>query len=137
MSAIDTSVLVSICLEEDGCDTFESTLRAEDHVIGTCVLQEASMVLTSVLSFVQASAFLHRLVLLPNLSIADFGEREWRVGAEAFDRYGKGRHPARLNFGDCMSYAVAKVRDEPLLFKGDDFGHTDLALPPASVLPSS
>ncbi len=44
----------------------------------------------------------------------------------AWVRFGKGRHPAALNFGDCFSYALAKLRDEPLLFKGDDFSKTDL-----------
>jgi ribonuclease VapC len=48
------------------------------------------------------------------------------AAVEAFDRYGKGRHPARLNLSDCFSYALAKNRDVPLLFKGDDFGRTDI-----------
>jgi ribonuclease VapC len=51
-----------------------------------------------------------------------------RIAAEAHRRYGRGSgHPARLNFGDCFSYALAKATGEPLLFKGDDFGHTDVA----------
>jgi ribonuclease VapC len=54
------------------------------------------------------------------------------VARNAFRLYGKGRHPARLNFGDCFSYALAKVSGEPLLFKGDDFRQTDI--PPAAPL---
>lgn len=56
-----------------------------------------------------------------------------RIAREAFLRYGKGRHPARLNCGDCASYALAKHRRIKLLFKGGDFAHTDIApaLPPA------
>ena len=50
-----------------------------------------------------------------------------RVARRAFSRFGKGRHPAGLNFGDCFSYALARVLGEPLLFKGDDFSQTDVA----------
>ena len=49
-----------------------------------------------------------------------------RVAADAFASYGRGRHPARLNYGDCFAYALAKIRNEPLLFKGNDFSQTDL-----------
>ena|ERR1700745_1330457 len=49
------------------------------------------------------------------------------VACVAWRKYGKGRHPAGLNFGDCFAYALAKVRGEPILFKGDDFTHTDLS----------
>jgi ribonuclease VapC len=50
------------------------------------------------------------------------------IARRAFGRFGKGRHRAGLNYGDCFSYALASVRNEPLLFKGDDFGHTDIAV---------
>jgi ribonuclease VapC len=50
------------------------------------------------------------------------------VGRHAFNRYGKGRHPAALNFGDCFSYALAKTSGEPLLFKGHDFPQTDVVI---------
>ena len=49
-----------------------------------------------------------------------------RIALEAFDRYGKGRHPARLNFGDCFAYEVAKEHDCPLLYVGEDFSRTDI-----------
>ena len=57
----------------------------------------------------------------------DFTEAHFRLAAAAFDRYGRGRHPAKLNFGDCMAYAVAKAHGVPLLYKGDDFARTDIA----------
>jgi ribonuclease VapC len=50
------------------------------------------------------------------------------VARDAFRRYGKGRHAAGLNFGDCFAYALAKMLDEPLLFKGNDFALTDIAV---------
>jgi ribonuclease VapC len=67
------------------------------------------------------------------VSIEPVDEEQMRLARAAYRAYGRGSgHPARLNFGDCFSYALAKVRDEPLLFKGDDFSHTDLtpAVPP-------
>jgi len=55
-----------------------------------------------------------------------FGDRHWREAVDAFLRFGGGRHKARLNFGDCLTYAVARLANEPLLFVGDDFPQTDL-----------
>lgn len=55
-----------------------------------------------------------------------FGEAHWREAVEAYRRFGKGRHPAGLNFGDCLTYATAKLAGEPLLFVGEDFPATDL-----------
>jgi ribonuclease VapC len=63
------------------------------------------------------------------VEVLPFDGRHWRAATDAFIRYGKGRHPAGLNFGDCMSYAAARVADEPLLFTGNDFAKTDI--PPA------
>ena len=55
-----------------------------------------------------------------------FGEAHWREALAAYRRFGRGRHRANLNFGDCLSYAVARLAGEPLLFVGDDFAATDL-----------
>ena len=60
------------------------------------------------------------------LRVIAFGSEEARAARHAYFAFGKGRHPARLNFGDCISYAVAKTTGEPLLFKGDDFSLTDI-----------
>jgi len=64
------------------------------------------------------------------IEIVSFSESQARVARTAFDRYGRGRHPAQLNFGDCMSYALAKETGEELLFKGTDFAQTDIAVAP-------
>jgi len=71
--------------------------------------------------------FLHRA----SVSIEPFTEDQALLARQAYSEYGKGRHPAGLNFGDCFSYALAKTTGEPLLFKGDDFRKTDItpALP--------
>jgi len=62
------------------------------------------------------------------MEIASFTESQARIARDAFRRFGKGRHPACLNFGDCMAYALAKETGEELLFKGTDFGLTDVAV---------
>jgi ribonuclease VapC len=62
------------------------------------------------------------------MEIVPFTESQARLARDAFKRYGKGRHPAKLNFGDCMAYALAKETGEDLLFKGTDFGQTDIAV---------
>lgn len=67
------------------------------------------------------------LVASAPFRLVPFDERHLAAAADAFARFGKGLHPARLNFGDCMAYAVAKVAACPLLYKGDDFARTDIA----------
>lgn len=61
------------------------------------------------------------------LSLIAFGPDHSSIAREAFRRYGRGRHPAALNFGDCMAYAVARVAGESPLYEGDDFSQTDIA----------
>lgn len=60
------------------------------------------------------------------VTVIPFGDVHWRAATEAFGRYGKGRHPAALNYGDCMTYATARVAEKPLLFIGNDFAQTDI-----------
>jgi ribonuclease VapC len=74
---------------------------------------------------------LDKVLEAPRMRVLSFDKRAFVGAREAFDRFGRGRHPARLNFGDCMAYAIAKVHDVPLLYKGDDFSRTDIraALP--------
>jgi ribonuclease VapC len=62
------------------------------------------------------------------MEIAPLTESQARLACEAFKRFGKGRHPAKLNFGDCISYALARETGEELLFKGTDFALTDIAV---------
>lgn len=61
-----------------------------------------------------------------NIQVVPFTQEQARLASQAFLEFGKGRHPAGLNFGDCFSYALAKATGEPLLLKGDDFSKTDL-----------
>lgn len=71
-------------------------------------------------------AELEALMKETSIDIVPFAATHVRLAVDAFRRFGKGRHPASLNFGDCFSYALAKATGEPLLFKGDDFSQTDI-----------
>jgi ribonuclease VapC len=125
---VDTSAIIaSIYGESQGDEIGRHIGEAAVCRIGTPSLVEASMVLigregerggSMLASFLQ-----HRL-----FDIVSFSDAHWRVAQSAFGRYGKGRHPAGLNFGDCLTYAVASVAGEPLLCVGKDFMQTDLEL---------
>ncbi len=127
MIAVDTSVLVAIAKEEPERETFGLLLAEGDAVIGTPTIVETKFVLSSILEAADIDQMTHRLLREGGLRTIDFTAAMADAAVEAFRRYGKGRgHPAQLNFGDCMSYAVAKVHGVPLLYKGNDFAHTDI-----------
>lgn len=123
---VDTSALVAIVLKEPGYEQIVSKLAATpDAGIGTPTLAELGIVLTARLGTDPHSIIVR---LLDELGIDEvvFGDDHWREAVAAFGRFGRGRHPARLNFGDCLTYAVARLAREPLLFVGNDFAQTDL-----------
>ena len=132
MIAVDTSVIVATSLGEPEAERFHALVTREEVVIGWPTLLEARMVLTGK-SFPNAAAIISQLVALPNVTAVAFGERHYYAAEKAFDLFGKGRHPASLNMGDCYSYAVAAIAKAPLLFKGNDFGRTDVRCHPASA----
>ena len=123
---VDTSAVVAIVLEEPGHDiVLQKLLASRSRAIGTPTLLEACLVLAPRMNpgaIAVLDGFIRRFRLTP----IPFTEAHWRAAAEASLRFGKGRHPAALNFGDCLTYAVAKVANKPLLFIGGDFGQTDL-----------
>ncbi len=126
MIALDTSALVAIALGEADCETFEERLLTDRNVaLGCATLLETRLVLTGRLGATDATAIL-TLLVDPSWYLVPFDFAHIAAATDAMQRYGKGRHPAALNFGDCMAYAVAKVADCPLLYKGDDFAQTDI-----------
>jgi len=131
MIAIDTSVILAMALHEPEADQFQRLVRRDAAIIGWPTLLELRMVLAGK-GFANAEAIVHHLIDLPNVTTIAFDEAHYRAAERAFDRFGKGRHAAGLNMGDCFSYAVAVVNKAPLLFKGHDFGKTDLKLHPES-----
>lgn len=123
---VDTSVLVEIALRQPGYEILARKIqRAESRGISTASLLETSIVLGNRLPATVENA---TQILIEQLSLVPipFTEAHWRIATDAFLRFGKGRHPAALNFGDCMTYATAKLAGEPLLFVGNDFAATDL-----------
>jgi ribonuclease VapC len=75
---------------------------------------------------VYAHSTVQRLLEELGVHVVPFGEAEWPIAVDAFSRYGRGRHPAALNFGDCLAYAAAAAAGDGLLFVGDDFARTDI-----------
>jgi len=123
---LDTSALIAILFAEPGHLELIDRILEADHVrIGTPTVVETSIVFAGRR---RASAVGEVQALLEELgvTIVPFGEPEWRAATSAFLRFGRRRHTAALNFGDCLSYAVAAVAHDPLLFIGDDFAQTDI-----------
>ena len=124
---LDSSAIVAIHLRESGHERLMDRIdAAEAVVVGVPPLLESVMVLTARLGHdarPMIFAFLRRL----EAEVVPFNQEHMDAAATAFIRFGKGRHPAALNFGDCMSYAVASVAGMPLLFIGEDFTRTDIA----------
>lgn len=131
MIALDTSAIVAILLDEPEAETFKTVLRQETVMIGWPTLFETRTVLTAK-RFSNPGEIVARFSQAPNITPVDFDGQHYGAAEQALERYGKGRHSAGLNMGDCFSYAVAAIAKAPLLFKGHDFGQTDLKLHPAS-----
>lgn len=123
---LDSSAVVAMLLREKGHRWLaEAVGQAETLVIGAPTLFETDMVMVGRLeqrgaTLVEKFLDEHGVVVLP------FDGHHRAAAAKAFARYGKGRHPAALNYGDCMTYATAKIAEHPLLFTGNDFTKTDL-----------
>lgn len=123
---LDSSVIVAIVRREPGFEDLVERLRQAPSLgIGTPTLAEAGVVLEARLK-VDARSILERFLRDFEVVTIPFGDLHWQESLAAFRRYGRGRHPAALNFGDCMSYATAKLAALPLLYAGDDFSQTDL-----------
>lgn len=122
-----------MALGEREAEQFQHLLQREAIIIGWPTLLELRMVLTGK-GFANASAIVDQLTNLPNVTAVAFDQAHYRAAEKAFEKFGKGRHPAGLNMGDCFSYAVAEVAKAPILFKGHDFGQTDLELHPESAV---
>ncbi|MGF1612905.1 MAG: type II toxin-antitoxin system VapC family toxin [Gammaproteobacteria bacterium] len=127
MIAADTSALVAIALGEPEREPFlKAMLDANMVLISTVSVVETRMVVHARRGE-RAVVLIDDLLRLPMFEILPPGPAEMNAAFAAFVAYGKGSgHPAALNFGDLFSYALAKVRSIPLLFKGNDFSHTDL-----------
>jgi ribonuclease VapC len=125
---LDSSAIVAIVLREPGFEAIVRKLAAASAVaVGAPTLAEAGIVLSARLRS-DARGLLQGLLLEWEAETVAFGDEHWREAVSAYARFGKGRHKAQLNFGDCMAYAVAKLAGESLLCTGYDFSRTDIAI---------
>lgn len=125
---IDSSALVAIFLAEpERYEYLESIEGAEVRVISAVNVFETAMVLESRRGDAMGRE-LDLFIIHEQLEIVPFDADQIAIARQAFRRFGKGRHGAALNFGDCFAYALAKLRGEPLLAKGNDFRRTDIPL---------
>ncbi len=123
---VDTSVLLAILQDEPERRRFNEALESADsRLVSVATFVETSIVIESRYG-AEGLRDLDLLLECAGLELVPVDVEQARAARAAHSRFGKGRHPAALNFGDCFSYALARVRGEPLLFKGGDFSQTDL-----------
>lgn len=123
---VDTSAVMAILRKEPDAPTFGAALaRAPRAAISAATLVELCMVAESRAG---AAAWVEVEALMADaaIEVAPLTAGQAALACEGWRRFGKGRHPAGLNLGDCFSYALARERGEPLLFKGEDFARTDV-----------
>ena len=126
---VDTSALLAILQDEPERRSFNEALESADsRLMSVATLVEISIIIESRYG-AEGLRDLDLLIERAGIELVSVDVEQARAARSAYSRFGKGRHPAALNFGDCFSYALARVLGEPLLFKGDDFSQTDL-LPP-------
>lgn len=124
---LDSSALIAILFGESGhLDLIDRILAADQVRVGTPTLVEASLVFAG-RRRLQNAGEVEALLRELDVTIVPFNERHYREAVNAFFRFGRGRHRAGLNFGDCFAYATAAAAADSLLFLGDDFTQTDIA----------
>ena len=124
---IDSSAVIAILFDEPEAQALLSQIAVAE----VCRLSSASLVEIGIVlrrdAAAQRRAAFNEMLRLFSIKIEPVTEEQAYLALDAYDRFGKGTgHPAGLNYGDCFSYALAKQTGEPLLFKGNDFTHTDL-----------
>ena len=121
---VDTSVIIACCLGEPGYEKLEAMLTSGAHLLMSAPTR---LELGIVAMQRNIEARVVKALQTYQVQIEEFTEADALVALVACARYGKGRHPAALNFGDCCAYALAKSLNLPLLYKGNDFAQTDVA----------
>ena len=123
---LDTSAIMAILTREPAADRLVQALEADrTRLVSAATVVEASLVLLGRYGDA-GEAQLDRLLRGLGAEVVPVGEEQVALARDAALRFGRGRHAAALNFGDCFSYALSAARGEPLLFTGDDFSKTDV-----------
>jgi ribonuclease VapC len=124
---LDSSAVVAVALREPGADRVLAAMSAAPALgIGAPTLVETTIVLSARLGR-DARGLVSRFVLEADVAVVPFTDAHFGTALGAWVRFGRGRHPAGLNFGDCLAYATARVAGEPLLYTGSEFTRTDLS----------
>jgi ribonuclease VapC len=124
---VDTSAVIAILRDESEARVFAEAIAGAACRMSAANFLEAAAVIDAARDPVASRRF-DELLATAQIAIEPVTEAQARIAREAYRDFGKGSgHPAQLNFGDCFAYALAKESGEPLLFKGDDFHHTDIA----------
>lgn len=124
---VDASAILAILLDEPESRLFSETLLESDdrHVMSPVNYLEAAIKIDSP-EYCAKAGDLDPIMKVHDVGLAFVTPEQAHLAREAYRKYGKGNHPARLNMGDCFAYALSKARREPLLFKGEDFRKTDV-----------
>lgn len=123
---IDTSAILAILFNEPDAEYFEAAVAADlTRLMSTASVLETSIVVEARLGEAGGREF-DLLLQKAQITLVPFTTQQVEATRQAYHVYGKGRHRAGLNYGDCFAYALAKVTNEPLLFKGNDFSQTDI-----------
>jgi ribonuclease VapC len=124
---IDTSAVLAILFDEEERQAFNEKIAADPvRLISAASYLETALIVDNRLGYDGGRDF-KLFMAEAGIEVVPVTLEQAEVAREAYRTYGRGNHPARLNFGDCFSYALAKLSKEPLLFKGNDFGKTDIA----------
>jgi ribonuclease VapC len=125
---LDTSAILALVFGEPESGDFIRKINAASAVgVGAPTLAESAIVAVARLGDA-GRRHVEGLVSRSGIVVIPFGQDHWSVASDAWLRFGRGRHAAALNFGDCLAYATARLADRPLLCKGEDFRQTDLQL---------
>ena len=127
---VDSSALVAMALGEDGWEVLDDIVGEYEAVVSAATLVETSMVIESREGLVGA-ALLDEILRDGAVDVVEVDEPLARAAVRAWRHFGKGNHPASLNFGDCFVYALAKDSGLPILCLGNDFAQTDIEVLPA------
>lgn len=124
---IDSSALVAVLLREVGWDALLDRLDADPHPVMSAANALESAIVMEVRKGAIGGSDLDLFLHESGIEIVPVTREHFELARDAWRRYGKGRHSARLNICDCLAYALSKATGEPLLFVGDDFGKTDVS----------
>jgi ribonuclease VapC len=124
---IDTSALLAVLFAEPEGEAFAEAIEADQKRLVSAASALEAAIVVEVRKGPAGGRELDLLFHRARVDILAFAEAQVEIARDAWRRFGRGNHPANLNFGDCFSYALSKSSGEPLLFKGDDFSKTDVS----------